>query len=98
MTPEEWDALWGSQAGRCCYCQDPLSTTDRKKVHVDHDHTCCPPGRSCDKCRRGLACHNCNLVVGNALDDPDRLERVAANLHRLKDAVLARLTDEVTVR
>lgn len=53
---------------------------DRRKVHVDHDHTCCPQGKSCRYCRRGLACHPCNLLIGFARDDPQRLRRIARNL------------------
>jgi Recombination endonuclease VII len=83
MTPEDWDAMWTAQGGRCCYCED-LLPIDRQQVHIDHDHTCCPPKRSCAACRRGLACQNCNFVVGNALEDPERLERIAKNLRRLK--------------
>lgn len=83
MTPEEWDAMWSAQAGRCCYCQDPLPV-NRRQVHIDHDHSCCPPKRSCVLCRRGLSCQNCNFVVGNAGDDPDRLERIASSLRRMK--------------
>lgn len=83
MTPEEWDGMWAAQDGRCCYCEDALPVS-RRQVHVDHDHRCCPPKRSCSRCRRGLTCQNCNFVVGNGLDDPDRLETIARNLRKLK--------------
>lgn len=83
MSLEEWDAMWAAQGGRCCYCESQLPV-NRKLVHIDHDHSCCAPKRSCALCRRGLACQNCNFVIGNALDDPDRLELIAANLRKLK--------------
>lgn len=35
---------------------------------VDHDHDCCPGEKSCAKCRRGVLCTYCNMVLGNAFD------------------------------
>lgn len=35
---------------------------------VDHDHDCCPSEKSCAKCRRGVLCVFCNMVLGNAFD------------------------------
>lgn len=86
MTPGDWDAMWSAQRGRCCYCERSLPV-DRKQVHIDHDHSCCPPKRSCVLCRRGLACAVCNLIVGYADDDADRLEVITRNLARFKGAV-----------
>lgn len=91
MAPDDWAAMFVSQDGRCCYCERPLPE-DGKQVHVDHDHSCtCGPKQSCLHCRRGLACQNCNFVVGNAGDDPDRLEVIAVNLRRLKSAARERI-------
>ena len=83
MSPEEWDLRWTSQEGHCCYCGDELSR-ERRQTQVDHDHTCCPPRKSCQHCRRGLACQRCNALIGRVGDDPDLLESIAANLRRLK--------------
>lgn len=92
ISPEELAALWEAQRGLCCYCEQPLPPADSRQVHVDHNHACtCGPKRSCRYCRRGLACQNCNFVVGNAGDDPDRLERIAKNLRRLNTESNARL-------
>jgi Recombination endonuclease VII len=85
-------AMREAQAGRCCYCNRPLPD-DERKVHIDHDHSCtCGPTRSCQYCRRGLACENCNRLVGMADDDPDRLELIAANLRRLDAAARERIS------
>jgi Recombination endonuclease VII len=91
MTPEDWARMYAAQGGRCCYCERPLPE-DGKQVHIDHDHTCtCGPSRTCQHCRRGLACQNCNFVVGNANDDPNRLEVIAANLRRLATEARTRI-------
>jgi Recombination endonuclease VII len=83
LTPEQWRGEIDGQEGRCCYCERPLPA-DRTTIHVDHDHSCtCGPDRSCEFCRRGIACHECNAVLGYAGDDPLRLERIAANFARL---------------
>lgn len=83
-------AMWEQCGGLCCYCELPLPRDS--KVVIDHDHTCCPPMKSCVKCRRGLAHNNCNVAIGMADDDPARLERIAANLRRLKAETRSRIT------
>lgn len=43
---------------------------DRKAVSIDHDHTVCPGKyHSCDKCRRGPACHWHNVFVISMIDE-----------------------------
>ena len=83
-----------SQQGRCCYCERPLPDNP-KLVHLDHDHSCtCGPKKSCPSCQRGLACQACNNAVGAGGDDPDRLERIAANLRRLKAEARERINGQ----
>jgi Recombination endonuclease VII len=91
----DWAALWAAQDGRCYLCGDPLSE-DGRAVVVEHDHRCCPPGRSCPLCRRGLAHHVCNAVIGLAGDDPKLLRRIAANLAKAKKR-LGRLPKPLTL-
>lgn len=91
LAPTDKAAMREAQDGRCCYCNRPLPE-DERKVHIDHDHSCtCGPKKSCDFCRRGLACENCNRLVGMAGDDADRLELIAANLRVLAAAARARI-------
>ncbi len=85
----DWAALRAAQDGRCYLCGDPLPE-DGRAVVVEHDHRCCPPSRSCPRCRRGLAHHVCNAVIGLAGDDPELLRRIAANLQRALRLVVRR--------
>jgi hypothetical protein len=96
MEPEDWDALWDAQGGLCYLCGADLATV--KVVDIDHDHSCCPPAKSCAVCRRGLACHGCNIAIGNAGDDPGRLRRMADALEAAKREVAERMTDHEAVR
>lgn len=87
LRPEYWAAMWEAQGGCCYLCGDEMTG----RVVVDHDHGCCPDRNSCSFCRRGLACDSCNVLIGYALDDPDRLERIAANLRPVLAATRARI-------
>ena len=92
MTPEDYQAMWDAQGGRCCYCERPLPD-DTRKVHIDHDHSCtCGPKNTCGSCRRGLSCDACNQVIGKADEDWDRLERIAANGRKLQAAARERIS------
>ena len=86
-----FDALWEAQADKCYLCGDELMRGVARAMHIDHDHTCCPLGKTCEKRRRGLACKDCNRLIGIAQDDPDRLERIAVNLRVAEAAVAERL-------
>ncbi len=59
ITVEERDALVAAQGGRCRICQE------EKPLHVDHCHG---SGKV-----RGMICHQCNVLLGNAKDRPDIL-------------------------
>jgi hypothetical protein len=91
MRPGGRAQMYSDQNGRCYLCSDPLKTG--RWSHVDHDHNCCPRG-ACDYCRRGLACHNCNLLIGLAHDSPGRLRRIAANLELAQQAMAVRMTQK----
>lgn len=47
---------------------------------------------SCAYCRRGLACGQCNTLIGMAGDDAERLVRIARNLGAAVAATRARIT------
>jgi hypothetical protein len=81
ITAEQYNALLVAQHGCCAICRRPPMAAGRmKRLVVDHDHACCPGGKSCGKCVRGLLCHWCNRVLGLARDDPARLLAAIAYL------------------
>jgi len=62
-TTKEWyDAKLSEQDGHCALCSAVI--TGGKRLHVDHDHACCPGKRACGKCNRGLLCGGCNIRLG----------------------------------
>lgn len=66
----------------CCYTTEPGD----KQWHVDHDHACCPSGRkTCGKCVRGILCRQCNMSLGNAEDNLDRIRNMARFLEEYRD-------------
>jgi hypothetical protein len=63
---QDWlDKKMLEQEGKCAICRKPFEKTP----HIDHNHKCCPPSKSCEKCRRGLLCDDCNLGLGRFKDD-----------------------------
>lgn len=66
LTDEQYLAKLEAQGGVCGACGEPANPEVR--LHVDHDHKCCPGQNTCGQCVRDLLCTYCNLLVG-------RLER-----------------------
>lgn len=76
LRADQWVALWDAQSGCCYLCGDEMT----EGAVIDHDHSCCPSDKSCRVCRRGLAHHKCNVSIGFADDNPERLHRMAEAL------------------
>lgn len=72
----EQEALFAQQGGKCAVCDTVLTF---RQAHLDHNHS---TGQI-----RGFLCRACNLTVGNAQEDPIRLERAAAYLRAWPEAV-----------
>lgn len=53
------------------------------ELHVDHDHLCCPGGKTCGKCVRGKLCAGCNIGLGAFRDNAASLVKAAAYIQRL---------------
>lgn len=66
-------------AAGCEICGDIVD-----KLHVDHDHTCCPAERyrTCGDCVRGFLCGPCNRALGMLRDDPAIIRKAIAYLER----------------
>ena len=81
LTPESFSSLLESQGGVCGICGvDQCDTGNR--FSIDHDHLCCPTGRSCGKCVRGVLCRTCNIGIGNLGDSIETLNSAVMYLER----------------
>jgi hypothetical protein len=84
--------LLHAQGGRCYLCGDvaTLGGRNHKSAVLEHDHRCCPNGRWCRYCLRGVSCADCNSVIGYAYEDPARLRVIADNLEAALSEVATR--------
>ena len=62
----------------CGIC--PSTGLDFRGWHIDHDHSCCPAGKSCGRCIRGLLCFTCNILLGVAKDNTEILNNAVRYL------------------
>jgi hypothetical protein len=60
ITLEEFNAILLSQNNLCAICSKQL-TAKQKQTHLDHDHI--------KNKVRGILCHKCNMLLGNAKDN-----------------------------
>ena len=89
ITLEEYEFMVASQGGLCAICGDDKPGGFQGKNgattwNIDHDHSCCPKLKSCNKCRRGLLCARCNLGVGYLKDSEAILLRAAEYIRNHK--------------
>jgi hypothetical protein len=73
ITPAEYDFIFQAQKNVCGICETP-NPGSKKGWHIDHCHS---TGKV-----RGILCTNCNLMIGHAKDDLNRM--VAAMFYLLK--------------
>ena len=74
-TPEYYAAKLAEQDGKCAICESAVPWEDhdgRQYFCIDHDHK--------TGVLRDLLCHDCNLIIGHAADDPARLQAAAEYL------------------
>jgi hypothetical protein len=88
---EAFEAMVAAQDGRCYLCGDLLELDTPRRVHMDHDHSCChrDQGKLCGSCTRGLSCEQCNKGIGCFDDDPERMRRVVDNLEAANQRIRA---------
>lgn len=67
ITHELYEDLLQAQGGGCALCK--RKENSGISFCVDHDHSCCPGGKSCGMCVRGLLCSSCNRALGKFGDD-----------------------------
>ena len=79
ITIEQYHQMLEDQDYACKIC-GLEEKTYRKRLSIDHDHSCCPGTKSCGKCIRGLLCSNCNMSLGNAKDNVEILKKMIAYL------------------
>lgn len=73
-TPEQFEAAWAAQAGRCAVCQVQMLRVGRGDdvACADHSHS--------SGTARGLLCRTCNTAVGLLGDSPAVLRLAALYL------------------
>lgn len=64
-------------------CYNP-GCDGRGRLHLDHDHSCCPQNKMCMKCVRGWLCAMCNIALGSLRDDRRRIIGLAYYLEEGK--------------
>lgn len=69
-------AMLASQGGGCAVCK--RTPEDGVKFHIDHDHSCCPRGKTCGECVRGILCGECNKGLGLFFEDEKVLRAAIA--------------------
>ena len=74
ITPEQYDQMLDSQGGRCAICGTDSHGHNKGQWPIDHDHE--------TGVVRGLLCHNCNVMLGQAKDNTDTLRKAIEYLER----------------
>jgi len=60
-----------------------------KDLYIDHDHSCCPKNKSCEKCFRALLCTKCNSALGLANDDVKLLQKMIDYINYHKERFIS---------
>ncbi len=75
ITESEYIDLYHKQNSSCAICEESVPLWG-KGTHVDHCHS---TGEV-----RGILCHHCNLMLGNAKDDTIKLQKAIKYLNEYK--------------
>jgi recombination endonuclease VII len=76
LTPEAYDAMFERQGRKCAVCSSSYPGRRNGQWCVDHDHNLGRPNA------RAIVCNGCNLILGHAKDDPNRLRLCMEYLER----------------
>jgi hypothetical protein len=77
LTPAEWEARFAAQGAVCAICSTDSPGSSRQEWHTDHNHL--------DGTLRGILCHHCNLMLGQAKDNPAILSAAISYLGRFNN-------------
>lgn len=88
ISQADYDRMAKEQGDRCAICATDTPGGRGESWSIDHDHACCGGKGSCGRCVRGLLCSACNLFIGYAGDDPNRLRSAAAYLEMARQPPL----------
>ena len=80
LSMDDYMDLEESQNKLCAICNKQEQS--RKRLSVDHDHSCCPGVTSCGKCIRGLICFRCNTALGMVEDSKETLQSMIKYLSK----------------
>lgn len=69
-----FETTFNGQGRKCAICESPTPT--KKGWSLDHDHSCCPGGKSCGECVRGILCSNCNTSLGLMKENIEALTKM----------------------
>lgn len=83
FTVDTYLDMLDAQDGACYICKAEPSGVKRR-LCVDHDHSCCSGSKTCGKCVRKLLCHQCNVALGAAKDNIEILEKMISYLKEHK--------------
>ena len=88
LTDEQFEEMMLPQNRKC---HNPGCGVDNVELHLDHDHSCCPPGKfesrtrlSCGSCVRGWLCRPCNVSLGMLQESPRRIEGLLEYLNGVR--------------
>ncbi len=84
---EEFERRRKAQNNKCATCHGEFV---EGKIHVDHDHACCPTEPTCGYCTRGLLCNDCNLALGLFKDNIATLHRAIAYIETFNEVRINR--------
>lgn len=57
LSKNDYVEMLEKQNNSCAICRQ------KKRLYVDHDHSCCQTEYTCGKCVRGLVCQKCNMMM-----------------------------------
>lgn len=87
LTSEQYAEMYAKQKGKCDTCKRAFKNS--KDTHIDHEHD--------SGVVRAILCGGCNLILGHAGDDADRLRALAAYVETHHKRIQALLDEDDSV-